>query len=165
MSLQGLDSKRTDADLGARWGSYITYSIAQRISSKHASRPSSSDSSEFGDGGEVYKAIHSKHSMSTFNSYAGYNTDGTLHTPDDPVPPTPEWVNGRVEGSGVDSEGRFSDMRKTEPEVDHAKAAEEGRRSLDHGGVTQADDDRSIEEARRSEEAEEMQAGQTGRAV
>lgn len=103
--------------------------------------------------------------MSTFNSYAGSPTDGTLHTPDDPVPPMPEWVNGKVEGSGVDRKGRVSDMRETESEVDHVKAAEEGRRSLDRGGVTQADDDRSIEEARRSKEAEEIQMGQTGRAV
>lgn len=101
--------------------------------------------------------------MSTFNSYAGYTTDGTLHTPDDPVPPMPEWVNGTVVGSGVDREGRVSVGKAVEP--DHAKAAQEGRRSLDYGGVTQADDGRPIKEATRGEEAEEIQAGQTGRAM
>lgn len=111
----------------------------------------------------MYKAIQSKHSMSTFNSYAGYTTDATAQLVNTPVPPMPEWVNGRVEGSGVDREGRVSVGKAVEP--DHAKAAEEERRSLDHRGVTQADDGRSIKGARRSEEAEELQAGQTGRAM
>jgi hypothetical protein len=103
--------------------------------------------------------------MSTFNSYAGYTTDATAQLVNTPVPPMPELVDVKAESRGVDCERRFSDGRGTEPEVDHVKAHEAGRRSLDHGGVTQADADRSIKDARRSEEAEEIQAGQTGRAV